>query len=120
MRARCVSRRCATVGIPEIRSQARNPRSAFFRSTPAERHARRHLLHTAMVVGPFITAHLFSPVADTMKQLGLLPFQGVQNPSLSSFQVPSPFTPTFPTGWRTNLAFGVNTMLDVMLEGVDG
>src|SRR5207245_4389619 len=101
------------------RSRARNPRSAISRFTPAERHARRHLLHTAMVVGPFITAHLFSPVADTMKQLGLLPFQVVQKPSLSSFQVPSPLRPAFPTGWRRTLPSGVNTILNLMFESVD-
>jgi hypothetical protein len=32
---------------------------------------------------PFIAVHLlFSQVADTMKQFGLLPFHVVQNPSL--------------------------------------
>src|ERR1700688_4719619 len=164
MRDRCVSRRCATPGIPPIRSRARNPRSAISRSTPAERHAayhthlpvmpgpgsspgqalgpgthglecsgklktwmggtspamtRRHLLHTAMVVGPFITVHLFSPVADTMKQLALLPFQVVQKPFLSSFQVPSPLRPAFPSGWRETLPSGVNTIVNLMFEGVD-
>src|SRR4029077_12370380 len=60
-----------------------------------------------------------SPVADTMKQLGLLPFQVVQKPSLSSFQVPSPLRPAFPSGWRRTLPSGVNTILNLMCEGVD-
>jgi hypothetical protein len=39
-----------------------------------------------------------SPLVTTAKQLGFEPFQVVQKPSLSSFQVPSPLTPALPVG----------------------
>jgi len=47
-----------------------------------------------------------------VKQLGILPFQVLQKPSLSSFQLPSPLAPPFVSGVRVTLPSGVNTILN--------
>src|SRR5580704_16802327 len=92
--------------MPTIRCQARIPPSVTFRCTNS------YLLHTAAGVAPFITDHLLLPLAMTTKQLGILPFQVLQKPSLSSFQLPSPLAPPLPTGVRVTLPSGVNTILN--------
>src|ERR687887_2359535 len=74
----------------------------------------------ATVVAPRTTDHLFSSTLTRVKHVCLLPFQLVQKPSLLSFQVPSPLTPAARlTGSRVILPSGVNTILNLMLDGVD-
>src|ERR1700731_4383613 len=92
--------------MPTIRCQARIRPSATCRCTNS------YLLHTATGAAPFITDHLLAPPAMTMKQFGILPFQVLQKPSLSSFQLPSPLAPPLPTGVRVTLPSGVNTILN--------
>ncbi len=47
------------------------------------------------------------------------PFQVVQKPSLVSFQVPSPLAPpVLLTGSRVTLPSAVNTILNLMFDGV--
>src|SRR5262244_527200 len=134
MRCRCASRRCAIDGIRTMRCRDGSQRSVACRWTPdrvlaaaAVAHAGRQaiaayfsLLQVAMVVAPRTTDHLFSSTLTSVKQVGLLPFQLVQNPSLLSFQVPSPFTPAARLiGSRVILPSGRNTILNLMLEGVE-
>src|SRR5271163_1124342 len=92
--------------MPTIRCQARTRLSATFRCINS------YLLHTAAGAAPFITDHLLAPVDVTVKQLGILPFQVLQKPSLSSFQLPSPLAPPLPTGVRVTLPSGVKTILN--------
>src|SRR5262249_34064901 len=64
------------------------------RASPARSRGRYFsLLHVATVVAPRTTDHLLSSTLTSVKQVGLLPFQLVQKPSLLSFHVPSPLTP---------------------------
>src|SRR5260370_35611800 len=77
----------------------------------------RYLLHTAISVDAFITDHLFAAVASTWKQLAFWPFQGVQKPSLSSFQVPSPLAPARLAGSRVLLPSALNTILNLTPRG---
>src|SRR5271170_4654096 len=79
---------------------------------PSASSGAGYLLHTAAGVAPFITDHLLVPAPVMVKQLGILPFQVLQNPSLSSFQLPSPLAPPLPTGVRVTLPSGVNTILN--------
>src|SRR5215813_8651929 len=79
-----------------------------------------HLLHVATVVAPRTTDHLLSSTFTSVKHVALLPFQLVQNPSLLSFQVPSPCTPAARlTGSRVIFPSAMNTILNLMFDGVD-
>src|SRR5262249_12282804 len=71
------------------------------------------------MVVPFMTDHLLSPADAMRKQLALEPFQVVQKPSLVSFQVPSDLAPDLATGSRVILPSAVNTILNLVLVGVD-
>jgi hypothetical protein len=71
-----------------------------------------------MMVEPLSTDHLLSPALTTVKHLSLAPFHAVQNPSLDSFQVPSPFEP-LPIGKRFILPSAVNIMVKRKFDGVE-
>src|SRR5262245_51295661 len=87
---------------------------------PRSRGSYFSLLHVATVVAPRTTDHLLSSTLTSVKQVGLLPFQLVQKPSLLSFHVPSPLTPAARlTGSRVILPSAMNTILNLMFDGVD-
>src|SRR5580700_5904122 len=101
--------------MPTIRCRARIPPSATCRRTDSPRSSGSegtYLLHTATGAALLSTDHLLAPSAVTVKQLGILPFQVLQKPSLSSFQLPSPLAPPFASGVRVTLPSGVNTILN--------
>ena len=52
------------------------------------------------------------------KQFAFEPFQVVQNPSLLSFQVPSPLAPDPAIGSRVIFPSGMKTILNFTFEGV--
>ena len=85
----------------------------------AESEARRHFDQVPIMAVPFMTDHFLSPLGTRLKQLAAEFFQVVQNPSLLSFQVPSPLTPDFPSGSRVILPSAVNTIVYLMFWGVE-
>src|SRR5262245_13524292 len=80
--------------------------------------APAYLLHVPTLAFPFTTDHFFSPAVTSVKQFSLLPFQVVQKPSFESFQVPSPPTPVVPCGLRVTLPSALNTIVNLVFEGV--
>src|SRR5258708_7328456 len=80
--------------------------------------AGAYLLHVPTLAFPFMTDHFFSPTVTSVKQFSLLPFQVVQKPSFESFQVPSPPTPVLPCGLRVALPSALNTIVNLVFEGV--
>src|SRR5215510_12919040 len=80
--------------------------------------APAYLLHVPTLAFPFTTDHFFSPAVTSVKQFSLLPFKVVQKPSFESFQVPSPPTPVVPCGLRATLPSALNTIVNLVFEGV--
>ena len=78
-----------------------------------------YLLHVPTLAFPFMTNHFFSPAVTSVKQFSLLPFQVVQKPSFESFQVPAPPTPVLPCGLRVTLPSTLNTIVNLVFEGVE-
>src|SRR5579871_4235936 len=104
-RFRASTRPFATCQVTNERTSLTSP-SSYFDQVPT-----RDL--------PFITDHLLSPAATSVKQFCGEFFQVVQKPSLLSFQVPSPLTPALPCGSRVILPSAANVIVYLMFCGVD-